>query len=211
MTDQHNIESDGGKVDGRTKAARTARAAARTGSDDAARSLARGQYVGRNGEVLSRTNNAGIDQFAIPEDLKERDWDYQWIPLAVLGNADIIRSKNAGFFLNGWRPVQAVGRWNGRYMPENSTGHIVVEDVGLYERPLQMSVDARNEELRLAQQQIRDRDQALMGGKANLRNNMQGGFEMGGKYRGTGARLDMRMSIDPALDGLRPSYQPADD
>ncbi len=55
---------------------------------------------------------------------------------------------------------------------------------------------------------MRDRDQALMGGKSNVRNAMQGGFEMGGKYRGTGA--DLRMSIDPGLDIPAPSHKVVD-
>ena len=61
----------------------------------------------------------------------------------------------------------------------------------------------------LARQQMRDRDAALLGGRANVRDAMRGGFEMGGQYRGTGGQL--KMSIDPALDIPKPSYPLADD
>jgi hypothetical protein len=51
---------------------------------------------------------------------------------------------------------------------------------------------------------MRDRDQSLMGRKANLRGTIPDGFEMGGKYRGTGGSL--RMNIDPGLDIPMPSH-----
>ena len=69
-----------------------------------------------------------------------------------------------------------------------------------------MSEQAKAEDEDTARRQMRDRDQALMGGKANLRNAMNNGIEMSDRYRGTGGNL--RMSIDPALDVPAPAYQP---
>ena len=52
---------------------------------------------------------------------------------------------------------------------------------------------------------MRDRDEALMGGKAKLRNSMNDGMSMERRYRGTGG--DVRMSIDPGIDIPRPQHQ----
>lgn len=174
-----------------------------------ARSLPRGQALGRNGEVLVRAVTAVGDQFEIPSHLKERGWDYQWLSESIFNAADVVRRHNHQMYQTGWRPVLATGKWNGIFGPKEDTGHIRVGDCGLYERPMQLTEEAKAEDLRKAVGQMRDRDQALMGGKANVRQNVGDGIAMGGKYRGTGG--DIRMSIDPALDVDRPSYQPADD
>ena len=103
----------------------------------------------------------------------------------------------------------ATGRWNGVFGPPSDTGHIRVGDCGLYERPEGMTEDAKAEEYEKAVGQMRDRDQSLMGGKANLRQSLPDGMEMSNRYRGTGA--DLRMSIDPGLDVPAPKHQLADD
>lgn len=179
--------------------------------EDAARAPARdlhpGQYRGRNGEVLTRKVTSAGDQFEVPAHLKEKGWDYQWLTENVYNNPDIVRRHNHQMYQAGWRPVLATGRWNGVFGPPEDVGHIRIGDSGFYERPLGMTKDARAEEIRRAHQQMRDRDESLMGGKANIRGAIGNGngIEMGGKYRGTGAQL--RMSIDPALDVPMPSHE----
>jgi hypothetical protein len=165
--------------------------------------------MGRNGEVLSRKVSVGGDQFDIPPHLKEKGWDYQWLTEHILNSPDVVRRHNNDMYQAGWRPVKAEGRWNGVFGPPSDTGHIRVGDCGLYERPMSLTLEARQEDLRKATQQMKDRDQALMGGAKGARRANGSGIEMGGKYRGTGG--DIRMSIDPALDVERPSYQAADD
>jgi hypothetical protein len=184
------------------------RRGARTRTSEA-RSLPRGQAVGRDGEVLVRAVTTLGDQFEIPPHLKERGWDYQWLSEKILNNADVVRRHNHQMYQTGWRPVAAIGKWNGVFGPISDTGHIIVSDMGLYERPASLTEEAKAEDYKKAVGQMRDRDEALMGGKAKLRDNVRDGIAMGGKYRGTGG--DIRMSIDPALDVERPSYQPADD
>lgn len=175
-----------------------------------ARSLPRGEVLGRNGEVLTRKVGAGSsDPFHIPDDLKEPGWTYQWLSERIYNNPDIVRRHNHEMYQAGWRPVHAKGKWNGVYGPPGDTGHILVGDSGLYERPQQLTEEAKEDELRKAVGQMRDRDAALMGGAANLRGNTGNGIEMGGRYRKTGG--DIRMSIDPALDVERPSHPLADD
>lgn len=173
------------------------------------RALPRGQALGRNGEVLVRAVTAMGDQFEIPANLKEAGWSYQWLSEKILNNADVVRRHNHQMYQTGWRPVMASGRWNGVFGPTSDTGHIIVSDMGLYERPESLTEEAQADDKRKAIGQMRDRDEALMGGKAKLRGGVGDGIAMGGKYRGTGG--DIRMSIDPALDVERPSYRPADD
>lgn len=182
-------------------------AAARTAPSQA-RSGTRQQYTGRNGEVLTRNATLGLDQFEIPAALKEKGWDYQWLTERVYNDTDITRRHSNTMYQAGWRPVMATGRWNGVFAPPAYTGHITLGDSALYERPLEMTNEARTEDVKRARQQMSDRDQSLMGGKANLRN-LPDGMEMSKRYRGTGA--DLRMSIDPALDVPVPSHQLADD
>jgi hypothetical protein len=174
-------------------------------ANESARELPRGQYVGRNGEILSRAVNVGAgDQFEIPAHLKEPGWDYQWLTEHIYNNPDIVRRHNHQMYQGGWRAVTATGRWNGVFGPKSDTGHIRVGDAGLYERPLGMSEDAREEDIKRARQQMSDRDQSLMGGKANVRGTVPADAMNSRKYRGTGA--DLRMSIDPALDVPVPKH-----
>jgi len=79
----------------------------------------------------------------------------------------------------------------------------------LVERPMVLTLEAKAEQEALAKQQMRDRDSALMGGRASVREAMRGGFEMGGRYRGTGG--DLKISVAPEPDAPPPSYQMPED
>ena len=229
MNDPMDIEDDlpPRKIDGRSKEARAlraeqAKAAAvpkratprqeaprQTLPRESARSSPRSdaEVLGRDGEVLTRRRKDGKgDIFDIPAELQEKGWDMQWIAHSVVGNTDIMMDQNLQMRENGWRPVMA-DRFPGRYMPVGYKGHIIRGAQGLYERPKVLGDEARRDEKAKAIQQMRDRDEALMGGKANARN-MPQGFEMGGKYRGTGG--DLRMKIDPAIDVPPPSHELAE-
>ena len=180
------------------------KAAARSTSATSSRTLARGEYLGRNGEVLTRKETSGIDAFAINPGLMDPGWSYQWLTETIINDPDTPIKHKQEMYKNGWREVPAQGKWNGVFAPPSYTGHIRVGNCGLYERPLQMTLDAQAEDLKRAKRQMQDRDAALMGGRVNVRGAMNDGFAMGGKYRGTGA--DLRMSISPELDAPTPSY-----
>ena len=162
-----------------------------------------GQYIGRDNEVLTRTRRSGIDPFDVPKGFEPKGWKYQWCAVASLGNKEIVRTMAIEFHQNGWRPVPAA-RHDGYFMPKGEAGAIIVRDQMLMERPEAMCVEAANEDKRNAIQQMRDRDQALMGGKAALGALAQQGIPvMGtGDRRGTA----VRMAIDPALDIAPPSH-----
>ena len=213
------------KIDGRSKEARAmraeqAKAAAvpkrstprqeaprQTLPREPARSSPRSdaEVIGRNGEVLSRTRSDSGDPFDVPKDLIESGWEMQWIAHSVYGNSEVVMDQNLTMVQNGWRPVNSDRPgFSGRFTPAGAKGHIIRGAQGLYERPKVLNDQARSEDKKKAIQQMRDRDEALMGGKANARN-MPQGFEMGGKYRGTGG--DLRMKIDPAVDAPAPQYE----
>jgi hypothetical protein len=163
---------------------------------------------GRDGEILTRSRKEGIDPFDVPLKFIPRGWEYQWNAVSSYGNKEIFQSVNNEMLQNGWRPVPAQ-RHDGHYMPRGHAGDIVVRGQMLMERPKALCDEARDEHENRARQQMRDRDDALLGGRTNVRQAMRGGFEMGGQYRGTGGSL--KMSIDPALDIPKPSYDVADE
>lgn len=214
------VDPEATKVDMRTREGRAIRAQQaaqrqqrepprQTAPREPMREPARGGVVvGRDGETLSRRRrDDGKDIFDIPAELKEPGWSYQWCAISIAGNSDILMDQNLMFAENGWRAVPAE-RWPGRFMPAGHKGPIIRGQQMLMERPLSLTLEAEAENKAKAQAQMRDRDQSLMGGKAALRAQMRNGFEMGGKYRGTGG--DLKMSIDPGLDIPRPQHELAE-
>src|ERR1700689_1827489 len=140
---------------------------------DAVRSGPR-TYQGRDGEELTRTRKSGLDPFFVPPTFPPPGWEYQWCAVASLGNKEIVRTMIIEFHQNGWRPVPAE-RHDGHWLPRGTKGTIEVRDQMLMERPTEMCQDARDEDQRNAVQQMRDRDESLMGGKANLKGAMRDG------------------------------------
>ena len=168
-----------------------------------------GVIYGRDGEVLSRKRTEVGDIFAIPQELKDDGWDYQWAAVAVAGNQEVLIDQNLMFAENGWRPVPC-DRWPGRFMPHGHKGPIIRGQQMLMERPMELTLQARREEYQKAAGQMRDRDQALMGRKANLKGALDAyGMPIRGGYPGrTGNAVGM--SIDPAVDAPRPEYELAE-
>jgi len=163
------------------------------------------QVLGRNGEVLSRQRTQTGDIYEIPREIIPEGWDYQWCAVSVTGNSEILLDQNLMFAENGWRPVPA-DRHPGRFMPAGHKGSIVRGGQMLMERPMELSLEARAEDIRAAHKLISDRNDSLKLG--SMKKEMAQGFEMSQKYRGSGA--DLRISIDKGLDIPRPSYDLAD-
>lgn len=156
---------------------------------------------GRNGEILTRRRTTVGDIHHVPPEEIPRGWDYQWNAVTVVGKE--LREEQMVMQQNGWRPVPA-SRHEGRWTEPGYDGEIVVRGLRLEERPTALGNEARAEDNARARAQVRDQVEALQ-----LSKKMPKGMEVSGKYRGTGA--DVRMSIDPALDVPRPSYQEAED
>ncbi len=164
------------------------------------------EAMGRDGEVLSRAQVYVTDAFEIPRDEWPKGWDYQWNIISVHGNADIARDQNGLMYAQGWRSVPAE-RYAGTRLPKSAKGSIIRGGVILEERPTSLGDEARAEDYRNARKLISDRNESLK--LAGVKASMPDGFEMGGKYKGTGG--DIRMSIDKALDVPAPSHTLAKD
>lgn len=167
--------------------------------------LRNGEWVGRNGEVLSRRRTHVADPFTIPPELQEPDWDMQWNTVTVVGNHEVVLSIDNMMYDNGWRPVPADrAGFAKRFGVPKSGNAIIIGGLRLDERPKSMTEASKEDEWRRANSQMRDRDAALTGGKAALRNALEGqdlGIVGGYKGRRTGTRL----GIDS--EAPRPSYQ----
>lgn len=193
-----------------TAAAAPARQSARQSTREPAREPARSSsraavVTGRNGEVLSRKRTLTSDIFHIPDNLIPKGWSYQWCAVSVVGNTEILMDQNLMMAENGWRPVPA-SRYPGRFMPEGHKGNIIRGGQMLMERPEALSIEARAEDVRLARQLISDRNESLK--LAGVKAQMPDGFNMSGKYRGTGG--DIRISVDHGADVPAPSHQLAE-
>lgn len=164
------------------------------------------EALGRSGEVLSRRRTSTGDIFDIPKDLIPVGWEYQWCAVSVTGNAEILLDQNLMFAENGWRSVPSE-RYPGKFMPVGHKGSIIRGGQMLMERPKSLSDEARSDDIRAAKQQITDRNESLK--LSGVRKQMADGFEMSGKYRGTGGNI--RMSIDRALDVPVPQHTLAED
>lgn len=159
------------------------------------------EAMGRDGEVLSRSQIHVTDAFEIPREEWPKGWDYQWNTISVHGNAEVARDHYNFMESQGWRSVPAE-RYAGTRLPRGAKGSIIRGGVILEERPTTLGDEARLEDLRNARKLISDRNESLK--LAGVKQSMPDGFEMGGKYKGTGG--DIRMSIDKALDVPAPSY-----
>lgn len=166
-------------------------------------------WRGRDGEVLSRKQTALSDPYTLPPELKDHDWDYQWNTVSVVNNTEVVVHQDSMMQANGWRPVPAdrpgFRERFGMSGPKNPTNCIIIGGLRLDERPLGMSQDAKRQEYRAATGQIKDRDAALLGGKAKLAqalDNQGLGVDRGG-YKGR--RSQVQIDIDP--EAPRPGYE----
>lgn len=166
-------------------------------------------WRGRDGEVLSRKQTALSDPYTLPPELKDEGWDYQWNSVSVVNSTEVVMHHDSMMQANGWRPVPAdrpgFKERFGMSGPKNPTNCIIIGGLRLDERPMGMSEDARRQEYRAATGQIKDRDAALLGGKAALAqtlNNQGLGVDRGG-YKGR--KSQVQLDIDP--EAPLPNYE----
>lgn len=204
MSEEHKAKLKAGREAGRIRREKIAREPsiapdvdelAEIAPSRGTRSSGRVQARGRDGEVLSRTRTQAGDIFDVPAELIPVGWKYQWVAVSVMGNTEILADQNLMMAQNGWRPVPS-NRYPGRYMPVGHKGSIVRGSQILMERPKVLSDEAEAEDIRNAKQLISDRNESLK--LSGVKKSMADGFEMSGKYRGTGGSI--RMEIDKSLD-----------
>jgi hypothetical protein len=153
------------------------------------------QVEGRDGEILTRSRVVGSDPYHIPTEIIPKGWAYQWNAVTIYNNQDLLVGQAMAMASNGWRPVPA-HRHPGMFVPVGTKGAIIRDGLRLEERPAVMNEEARAEEISNAKRLISDRNESLM--LSGVKSGMPSGFEMSGKYRGTGGRVVM--DIDRGLD-----------
>lgn len=147
------------------------------------------EIEGRNGEKLSRTRVQVGDIFEIPANMIPKGWTYQWNAVSVAGNSEILLDQNHMMYQNGWRPVPAE-RYAGTLVPSGSKGNIIRGQQMLMERPIALTEEARQEDIRNATQLISDRNESLK--LAGMKKSMPSGFA----DRSQGARIQIDRSLD---------------
>jgi hypothetical protein len=113
-----------------------------------------------------REGGANIDPFNI-DDIKnqyaptngdprmgnvDNEIDFNWKRYECLGKADY--SEQRDYYLQGWRPILH-SMFPGRFGPEGIEGPVIVKDMLLMERPMRLTVKARQDEIRQATQMMR--------------------------------------------------------
>lgn len=143
------------------------------------------EVIGRDGKVLSRKRGTNIDRFYIPENLIPEGWSYEWKAQTTMGQENTAHMMHMAE--NGWTPVPA-SRHPGYFMPEGYEGPVVRDGNILMERPVELTNEARQEDIDAANALMNYQRQQL------------------------GQRLPSGFSGDHA--GVRPrinrSYEPAD-
>lgn len=167
------------------------------GSREMARDSARAGAViavGRDGEKLTRRFVTSTDPHWVPPAEIPHGWDYQWNTVTVLNRKlEEIEQGDLLMHKNGWRAVPAE-RHPGRWTPPGFGGSIIVDGLRLEERPMSLSVEAKEEDKLRARAQVRDRTDALRLTQKQLPGSAEARGSRGGPAMG------MKMSIDPGLD-----------
>ena len=114
--------------------------------------LKKGEDVGRNGKILRREKPSTANPFDFPDAIKEAGWSYQWCRADIVGSGEF--SEIAIMRRAGWdyvKPDQLEG-----YFAHDckDMDHIEVAGLVLMERPQGMTDDARNDQLRAANEQF---------------------------------------------------------
>lgn len=95
----------------------------------------------------TRKRQANVNQFEIDRSIVPPGWDYQWVTFTVYGQEQV--HGIVSFKENGWTEVPA-DRHPGMFMPHGHKGAIIRDGQVLMERPMALTVEARNEERRSA-------------------------------------------------------------
>lgn len=107
-------------------------------------------------------NDDGTDEFFIDQDIIPEGWSYEWKTRAILGAED--PAHQVALARKGWESVPS--RRHPELMPMGyKGGEITRKGMVLMERPLEITQEARNAELRKARMQMRDKEAQLTNAK----------------------------------------------
>lgn len=111
--------------------------------------------LNRQNRMVSRTNwGHGSDKFDVPLHWIPEGWTYQWLAVDIYGKP----MNNNGMFANGWEQVPA-RRHDGAFMERGHQGPIVLEGMMLVERRVELTMEARGEELAAAKGLLRTQNE----------------------------------------------------
>ena len=99
----------------------------------------------------------GEDRFYIDPRSIPAGWSYEWKRVALVGKADPAYEVNLS--RGGWEPVPASR--HPELMPKGDYSTIEIDGMMLYERPLEITEDARNKEKKRARQQVKIKEDQL--------------------------------------------------
>lgn len=150
------------------------------------------QAKGRDGKLLSRKRGNAQDRFYVPPEIIPEGWSYEWKAYTVVGQPQDAHQIHMAE--NGWTPVPAK-RHEGLFMPPGHDGSILRDGLILMERPIELTMEARDEDraLSLAQTQAQKEQLGLA---------LPSGFDQ----RHRGVQPQVRRSYEPA-DVERPRLQ----
>lgn len=151
-------------------------------------SYGRIQAFNRAGKLISRTHYATSDKFDVPLHFIPDGWTYQWLSQETVGKTN----NNSHFFANGWEPVPAK-RHDGVFTQKGYEGHIVVDGMILVERPVQLTIEARLEEIKAAKSLLKTQNEQFQPKLPGARSS---------RYRGTEMRI--KRDLEEMPDEMRP-------
>ena len=109
----------------------------------------RGVAIGRDGNPIRRVRS-NADRYNV-DGLAPAGWVYQWNAVSVLGDPNLC--DQAALQRAGWTPVPAE-RHDGVLLPSGSKGEVVIGGLRLDERPIELEMEAREEETFAAQNEV---------------------------------------------------------
>ena len=116
-------------------------------------------------KVRVRKGGGMTDRLYIPPAMIPEDIDLQWVTSELLGMPTV--QSRQGFEINGWEPVSGQ-MWNdlfdGMFMPRGHRGEINVGGLVLMWRPIELTLEAREEDRQAAMSAVHRHEQTLLGG-----------------------------------------------
>lgn len=104
-------------------------------------------------KTRTRKGGAGVDKYHIPREMIPDGIDLQWNVDSVLGQA--ATQDRMSMEMQAWEPVTPDmwdGRFDGMFVRRGHQGEINVGGLVLMWRPLELTLEARSEELQVARQ-----------------------------------------------------------
>lgn len=124
------------------------------------------EFLDEEGKPLRRRVDRSQSAFDFPDRLKKKGWDYQWWPIRVMGEP-MDPSSLVEIREGGWRPVSAKDMRE-LVPPGWDKPHVERGGQVLYMRPMHLTMEARAEDLKIAEDQRYDKLKGALAGPQEL-------------------------------------------